>query len=52
MNEVWIAAVNTGHNSSVCLLKNGEIVFHIEEERLSRIKYDDIVYEYKALMLT
>jgi carbamoyltransferase len=39
-NDFWIAAIARGHNSSVCLLKNGEIVFSIEEERLSRRKYD------------
>lgn len=38
--DVWIAGIARGHNSSVCLLKNGEIVFSIEEERLSRHKYD------------
>jgi carbamoyltransferase len=37
---VWIAAVARGHNAGVCLLKDGEIVFSIEEERLSRTKYD------------
>jgi carbamoyltransferase len=36
----WIAGVTRGHNASVCLLKDGEIVFAIEEERLSRQKYD------------
>jgi len=36
----WIAGVTRGHNASVCLLKDGEIVFSIEEERLSRKKYD------------
>jgi carbamoyltransferase len=36
----WIAGVTRGHNGSVCLLKDGEIVFAIEEERLSRQKYD------------
>ena len=38
--DLWIAAIARGHNSSVCLLKNGEIVFSIEEERLTRQKYD------------
>ena len=38
--SVWIAAIARGHNSGVCLLKDGEIVFSIEEERLSRQKYD------------
>lgn len=37
---LWIAGVTRGHNASVCLLKDGEVVFSIEEERLSRHKYD------------
>ena len=36
----WIAGIARGHNSGVCLLKDGEIVFAVEEERLSRQKYD------------
>lgn len=36
----WIAGITRGHNGSVCLLKDGEIIFAIEEERLSRQKYD------------
>lgn len=35
-----VLGINRGHNSSVCLLDDGEVVFHIENERLSRIKYD------------
>lgn len=38
--DIWIAGIARGHNASVCLLKNGEIVFSIEEERLTRHKYD------------
>jgi carbamoyltransferase len=41
MQDIWIAGISTGHNAATCLLKNGEIVFYIEEERLSRKKYDD-----------
>lgn len=37
---VWIAGIARGHNAGVCLLKDGEVVFSIEEERLSRQKYD------------
>ena len=37
---LWIAGIARGHNSGVCLLKDGEIVFSIEEERLTRRKYD------------
>lgn len=36
----WIAAIARGHNSGVCLLHNGEVVLSVEEERLSRCKYD------------
>lgn len=36
----YIAGIARGHNAGVCLLKDGEIVFAIEEERLSRYKYD------------
>lgn len=36
----WIAGITRGHNAGVCLLKDGKIVFAIEEERLSRQKYD------------
>lgn len=38
--DVWIAGIARGHNAGVCLLKNGEVVFSIEEERLTRKKYD------------
>lgn len=37
---LWIAGITRGHNAGVCLLKDGEIVFSIEEERLTRRKYD------------
>ena len=36
----YIAAIARGHNAGVCLLKDGVVVFSIEEERLSRQKYD------------
>ena len=38
--HTWIAGIARGHNAGVCLLKDGEIVFSIEEERLTRSKYD------------
>lgn len=40
MSTGYIAAIARGHNSGICLLKDGEIVFSIEEERLTRQKYD------------
>ena len=36
----WIAGITRGHNGATCLLKDGEIIFYLEEERLSRKKYD------------
>ena len=36
----WIAGIATGHNAGICLLKDGEIIFSVEEERLSKIKHD------------
>jgi len=44
MKDSWIAGIARGHNAGVCLLKNGEIVFSIEEERLTRYKYDGAPY--------
>lgn len=38
--SLWIAAITRGHNAGICLLKDGEIIFSIEEERLTREKYD------------
>ena len=35
-----IAAFGRGHNSGVALLKDGKLVFAMEEERLTRAKYD------------
>ena len=35
-----IVGVNRGHNASVALIEDGDIVFHLENERLTNIKYD------------
>jgi carbamoyltransferase len=40
VNTGYILAIARGHNAGACLLKDGEIIFAIEEERLSRQKYD------------
>jgi carbamoyltransferase len=39
--------VSRVHNSSVALLKEGDLLFHLENERLSNIKYD--AYPFLAL---
>lgn len=36
----YILGLARGHNAGACLLKDGKIVFSIEEERLTRQKYD------------
>lgn len=35
-----ILGLNFSHNGSACVLSDGEIVFFLEEDRLSRIKHD------------
>lgn len=35
-----ILGINTGHNGSAALLVDGKVVYYVEEERLSRLKYD------------
>jgi carbamoyltransferase len=42
-----VVGLSRYHNSSVCLLIDGEIAFHVENERLSNIKYDS--YPFLAL---
>ena len=37
---LYILGTGLSHNGSCVLLKNGEIVFAIEKERLTRIKHD------------
>ncbi len=35
-----ILGVNPGHNGSVALIRDGELIYYAEEERLSKVKYD------------
>jgi len=44
MSDIWILGLNLNHNSSVTLLKNGEVIFFLEEDRLSRVKHDEYLY--------
>jgi len=41
---MYILSVNISHDPSVCLLKDGEIVYFVEDERITGIKKSD-VYE-------
>lgn len=50
MKTGYIAGISRGHNAGVCLLHNGKIVFAIEEERLSRHKYDGSPFAAMSLI--
>jgi carbamoyltransferase len=39
-----ILGVNLSHNSSIALVSDGELIFYLEEERISRIKQDGNPY--------
>ena len=43
-----ILGINPYHNGSVCVLSNGEIVYFIEEERLTKLKHDS--NPFKAIL--
>ena len=40
-----ILGINTSHNSSICVLSDGKIKFFLEEDRLSRRKFDNFPIE-------
>jgi len=50
MKTGYIAGISRGHNAGVCLIHNGKIVFAIEEERLSRKKYDGTPFAAMSLI--
>ena len=37
--DIYILSINDGHDASIALVKNGEVIFAIEEERLRNIKH-------------
>lgn len=37
---MWILGINIGHNGSTALFNDNKLVFYVEEERLTRQKYD------------
>ena len=41
---MWLLAINTGHNGATALYKDSELIFYIEEDRLSGWKYDGNPY--------
>lgn len=46
-----ILAINPGHNGSVALVIDGELVYYCEEERVSRMKYDGNPFRAMTLIL-
>jgi predicted NodU family carbamoyl transferase len=40
-----IVGTNRHHDAAVCFLKDGQVDFFIEEERLNRFKHDGIAFE-------
>ena len=41
---MWLLGINVGHNGATALYKDSELIFYIEEDRLSRLKYDGNPY--------
>lgn len=37
---MWLLGINVGHNGATALYHNDELIYYVEEERLSRLKYD------------
>lgn len=37
---MWILGCNTTHDASICLMKDNEIILHLQEERLTHNKHD------------
>ena len=37
---MWLVGINVGHNGATALFHDDELIFYIEEDRLSRLKYD------------
>lgn len=46
-----VLAINPGHNGSACLIEDGKIIFYVEEERMSRMKYDGNPFRASLLAL-
>lgn len=46
-----ILAINPGHNGAAALLQDGKLAYYIEEERLSRSKYDGNPYKGMLIAL-
>jgi carbamoyltransferase len=36
-----ILGISNAHDSNVCILEDGEVLLHVEKERLTRVRYDE-----------
>ena len=45
----YILGINDLGDPSISIVKNGRIVFHIEEERLNRIKHSNNIFPIKSI---
>jgi len=48
---MYILGINLSHHASICLLKDGEIVFYLENDRLSKLKERQFSLEDEILCL-
>lgn len=48
---MYILGIHDGHDASVCLIKDGNIVYYIQEERLNGIKHFGVALPMRALDL-
>lgn len=47
INEIqpnYILGISRQHNSSICVLKDGDVFCHFEEERITRNKHEDVPF--------
>ena len=40
MKDIFVLGINFGHDSAVSLIRNGQLIAAIEEEKVSRVKQD------------
>lgn len=36
-----ILGISNAHDSNICVIENGEVILHVEKERITRIRYDE-----------
>ena len=50
--KMKIFGISCAHDSNVCVVENGEVLLHVEKERLTRIRYDEgSLEEYVSAIL-